>query len=50
MHGCLQRKIQSDGSLEKLKMRIVVRLDLKTRELFGDAWPPTYSMSNLNIL
>ena len=29
-------KIQSDGSLDKLKSRIVVRGDLKNKEIVGD--------------
>ena len=29
-------KIQSDGSLDKLKLRIVVRGDLYNKELVGD--------------
>ena len=40
-------KIQSDGSLDKFKLRIVVRGDLQNKELFGDTWSPTASMSNL---
>ena len=31
-------KIQSDGSLDKLKFRIVVRRDLQNKELVGDTW------------
>ena len=31
-------QIQSDGSLDKLKWRIVVRGDLKNKELSGDTW------------
>ena len=31
-------KIQSDGSLDKLKKRIVVRGDLKNKELVGNTW------------
>ena len=38
-------KIQSDGILDKLKLRIVVRGDLKNKELVGDTWSPTASMS-----
>ena len=34
-------KIQSDGSLDKLKLRIVVRGDLHNKKLFGDTWSPT---------
>ena len=31
-------KIQSDGSLDKLKLRIVVRGDLNNNEMFADTW------------
>ena len=31
-------KIQSDGSLDKLKLRIMVRGDLQNKESFGDTW------------
>ena len=34
-------KIQSDGSMDKLKLRIVVRKDLKNKEMIGDTWSPT---------
>ena len=40
-------KIQSDGSLDKLKLIIVVRGDLKNNEMVGDTWSPTASMSTL---
>ena len=40
-------KIQSDGSLDKLKLRIVVRGDLQNKEMVGDTWSPTASMRNL---
>ena len=40
-------KIQSDGSLDKFKLRIVVREDLHDRELVGDTWSPTSSMRTL---
>ena len=40
-------KIQSDGSLDKLKFRIVVRGDLQNKEMVGDTWSQTASMSNL---
>ena len=36
-------KIQSDGSLDKLKLRIVVRGDLQNKEMDGDTWSPTAS-------
>ena len=31
-------KIQYDGSLDKLKLRIVVRGDLQNNEMVGDTW------------
>ena len=34
-------KIQSDGSLDKLKLRIVVRGDMQNKEMVGDTWSPT---------
>ena len=37
-------KIQSDGSLDKLKLRIVVRGYLQNKEMVGDTWSPTASM------
>ena len=37
-------KIQSDGSLDKLKLRIVVGGDLQNKEMIGDTWSPTASM------
>ena len=40
-------KIQSDGSLDKLKLRIVVRGYLQNKELVGDNWSTTASMRNL---
>ena len=40
-------KIKYDGSLDKLKLRIVVRGDLHNKELVGDFWSPTASMKNL---
>ena len=39
--------IQSDGSLDKLKLRIVVRGDLQNKEMVGDTWSPTASMRTL---
>ena len=38
--------IQSDGSLDKLKLILVVRGDLQNKEIVGDTWSPTASMSN----
>ena len=40
-------KIQSDGTIDKLKSRIVVRGHLKTKEIIGDTWSPTASMRTL---
>ena len=40
-------KIQSDGIIDKLKLRIVVRGDLQNKEMVGDTWSPTDSMINL---
>ena len=40
-------KIQSDGSLDKLKLRIVVRGDFQNKEMVGDTWSPTASMITL---
>ena len=37
----------SDGILDKLKLRIVVRGDLKNNEMIGDTWSPTASMRTL---
>ena len=42
-----KEKIQSDGSLDKLKLRIVVRGDLQNKEMIGDTWSPTASMRTL---
>ena len=43
-------KIQSDGSLDKLKLRILVKGDLQNKEMVGDTWSPTASMRNLKYL
>ena len=40
-------KIQSDVSLDKLKLIILVRGDLQNKELVGDTWSPTSSMRTL---
>ena len=39
--------IKFDGSIEKLKLIIVVRGDLHNKELVGDTWLPTASMMTL---
>ena len=43
-------KIQSDGCLDKLELRIVVRGDLQNKEMIGDTWSPTASMRTLKYL
>ena len=43
-------KIQSDGSLVKLKLRILVRGDLQNKEMVGDTWSPTAFMRTLKYL
>ena len=40
-------KFQSDGSPDNIKLRIVVRGDLKNKELVVDTWLPTASMRTL---
>ena len=40
--------IQSDGILDKLKLRIVVRGDLQNKQMIGDTWSPTASMRTQN--
>ena len=40
-------KIQSNGSIDKLKFRIVVRGDLQNKSLVKNTWSPTASMSTL---
>ena len=47
MHGCLQGNIQSYGSPDKLKLRIVVRGNLQNKEVIGNTWSPTASMRTL---
>ena len=39
--------IQSDGSLDKLKLITVVRGYLQNKEMVGDTWSPTASMRTL---
>ena len=40
-------KNKSDGSLDKLKLIIVVRGDLQNKEMVRDTWSPTASMRTL---
>ena len=40
-------KIHSCGILDKLKLRFLVRRDLKNKELVGDTWSPTASNRTL---
>ena len=39
----------SNGSLDKLKLRIVVRGDLQNKEMVGDTRSPTASMMTLKF-
>ena len=41
-------KIQYDGSLDKLKLRVVVRVYLQNKEMIGDTWSPTSFMRTLD--
>ena len=43
----LKAKFQTDESLDNIKLRIVVRVDMQNKELVGDTWSPTSHMSNL---
>jgi len=42
-------KIKSDGSLDKLKTRLVVRGDLQDRNITEDKWSPTASFRSLKM-
>ena len=47
MTSCMdvyKAKIQSDESIDKLKLRIVVKGDLENNKVVGDTWSPTDSM------
>ena len=44
---CTKQTIQSDGSLDRLTLEIVLRGDLQNEELVGDAWSQSASMSTL---
>ena len=39
--------VYKNGSLEQIKLRIIVRRYLQNKELVGDNWSPTASMRNL---
>ena len=43
-------KIKSDGSLDKLKLRMVVRGNFQNKEMVGDTLSPTSSMKNMKYL
>ena len=45
--GVYKATIQYDGSLDKLKLGILVRVDLQNKKLFGYTWSPTDSMRTL---
>ena len=42
-----KEKIQSDGSIYRLELIIVVRGDLQNKEIIGDTWYITASTRNL---
>jgi hypothetical protein len=42
-------KVKSDGSLDKLKMRLVVRGDLQDKNITEDKWSPTASFHSLKM-
>ena len=42
-----KEEIQNYGSLDKLKLGILVRRYLQNKELVGDTWSPTASIRNL---
>ena len=42
-----KEKIQSDGSFNKLKLIIVVRGDFQNKQMTGNTWSPSASMSTL---
>ena len=39
--------IQYDGSINKLKLIIVVMVDFQDKDMIGDTWDPTASMITL---
>ena len=41
-------KIQSDGSLDKFKLRIVVSQDFQNKKMIGETWAPSSLMVTLN--
>ena len=43
-------KVQYDGSLYKVKLRILVRGDMQNKKLVGETWSPTASMRTLKYL
>ena len=43
-------KIQSDISLDKFKLRIVVRGYFQNKDLIVDTWSPTVTTSNVKYL
>ena len=42
-------KIQSDGTIDKLKLRIVVRGDLQNKDVMGETWSPTASLRTVKF-
>ena len=46
----IKAKFQSDGIPEKLKLIILVRVDLHNKALVGDTWSPTTSVRTFKFL
>ena len=44
------KKVKSDGSLDNLKLIIVVRGDLRNKEIIGYIWSPTSKMRTLKYV
>ena len=45
-----KKKIHSDGSIDKLKLRIVVRSNLQNKDNIGHTWSPKYLINTLKYL
>ena len=43
-------RIQYDGSIDKLKLKIVLIWDLQNKEIVGDTWSPTALTRTLKYL
>ena len=45
-----KEKIKSDGSIDELKLIILVRRDLNNKKMIGDTWSPTASTRTMKYL